>query len=265
LAAKSVLVGKNPRKEFFSFLKIRQSMNGKGWGLIGAAAALIALVSSSETVKKVVVDILKSMNRTFGNEGAWEPETARGAKLDTGNYYKGVYYGTNHGVTARFLVDNFAILQIPLIGRDTVKNLSVEQCADIFQRTEGMRMRYEDFQNQAVADFVFDWMVHRPGNTEKSGGCVYFMEAKIFGMPMGTALVSSGIFSDDLIQRINSTEPSAMYNALKYWRFWHLRNTDTYKSFQKGVYNRIAAFTDFLPTGNVVEIQKAARLRAFGY
>ena len=119
--------------------------------------------------------------------------------------------------------------------------------------------------NQAVADFLFDWMVHRPGNTEKSGGCVYFMEAKIFGMAKGTALQSGGVYSDALVQLINSTDPAGFYNALKFWRLWHLTNTNTYKSFLKGIYNRITKFNDFPPTENVVEMMKAAKNRAFGY
>ena len=233
-------------------------MNGKGWAFLGFAAVLVAALSSSETVKNVVVDILKSMNRTFGNEGGWEPETAPRASKDTGNYYRGVYYGTNHGVTARFLVDNYAILQMPLMGKNTIKNLTTAQCTDIFTRTEGMRMRYNEFQNQAVADFVFDWMIQRPAT------CVGFMEKDIFGMAKGTALNKGSIYSDDLIQRINASEPSALYNSLKYWRFYHLWKTDVYMSFQKGVYNRIARFTDFPPTSEVVWVQKGAKGRAFG-
>ena len=241
---------------------------GNLWAWLGGGVALYFLLDNDgakPSTTKRKVDIQKSIDRTFGHEGLWEPETAQGQKADTGNYYKGVYYGTQRGVTARFLVDNYAILQIPLRDKDTVRNLTVDQCADIFLRTEGARMRYEDMTNQAVADFLFDWMVHRPGNTEKSGGCVYFMEAKIFGMPKGTALESGGVYSDDLVKRINGTDPAGFYNALKYWRLWHLTNTDTYKSFLKGIYNRITKFNDFSPTGNVVEMMKAARLRAFGY
>ena len=240
---------------------------GNIWAWMGGAAALYLLLDNddgSPTKKKGKVDIQKSIDRTFGHEGPWEPETAAGQKADTGNYYKGVYYGTQRGVTARFLVDNFNILQIPLTDKNTVRNLSVEQCTEIFQRTEGMRMRYDDFQDQAVADFVFDWMVHRPGHTKESGGCVYFMTQKILGVPVAACL-QNGIYTDYLMQLINGSDPSGFYNSLKYWRLWHLTNTDTYKSFRKGIYNRITAFNDFHPTANVVEMMKAAKFKAFGY
>lgn len=240
-------------------------MNSKTWAFIGFGGILLLLLSQGNKIKDSIVDILKSVGRTFDNEGGWEPETAPRAKLDTGNYYKGVYYGTNHGVTARFLVDNFKILQIPLVDKNTVRDLSVEKCADIFLRTEGARMRYSDMTNQAVADFLFDWMVHRPGNTEKSGGCVYFLEQKIFGMDKGSALQKGGVYSDALVQRINSTAPAALYNSLKYWRLWHLTNTPTYKSFLRGVYNRIAAFKDFQPTAEVHDMLVKAHKNAFGY
>jgi hypothetical protein len=232
-------------------------MNGKGWGILAFGGVLLALMSSSETVKNVVVDILKSIERTFGNEGGWEPETAPRARLDTGNYHRGIYYGTNHGVTARFLVDNFSILQIPLLDKNTVKNLTPDQCAYIFRNTEGVRMRYDELKSQPIADFIFDWMIQRPDT------CVTFMETEIFGMAKGTGR-NKGVYTDDLMNRINATEPSALYNALKYWRLYHLTRTDVYKSFLKGVYNRIVAFDDFPNTDKVALMQAEAKKRAFG-
>jgi Glycosyl hydrolase 108 len=232
-------------------------MNGKGWALLGFGGVLIALMANSETIKSKAVDILKSIGRTFGNEGGWEAETAPRAKLDIGNYYRGIYYGTNHGVTAAFLADNFSVLQIPLIDKYAVKNLTPDQCADIFRRTEGVRMRYDELKNQAVADFIFDWMIQRPDT------CVSFMETEIFGMKKGTAR-QRGIYTDDLLNRINATEPSALYNSLKYWRLRHLVDTNVYKSFLKGVYNRIVSFDDFPNTDGVTRVQAEAKKRAFG-
>jgi Glycosyl hydrolase 108 len=233
------------------------------WAWVGFGGVLLAVLATNKKVKESVVDILKSVERTFKNEGGWEPETAPRANKDIGNYHKGVYYGTNHGVTARFLVDNFAILQIPLMDKNTIKNLTPEQCADIFLRTEGARMRYSEMTHQAVADFLFDWMIHRPGNTEKSGGCVYFMEAKIFGMPVGSALKAGSVYSDELVKRINATDPATLYNSLKYWRLWHMTYTNTYKSFLKGIYNRIARFKDFDPTAEVHDMLVKAQKRAW--
>ena len=233
-------------------------MDGKKWALLGFGGVLIAVLMAKTKIKTKIVDILISMDRTFGNEGGWEPETAKGQKADTGNYYKGVYYGTNYGVTAQFLVDNFQILQIPLSSFDVIKALSVKECVEIFQKTEGMRMRYDDFQNQFVADFIFDWMVHRPGT------CVAFLSAKIFGIPKAAALQQGGIYSDYLIQLINSTDPAGLYNSLKYWRLWHLTNTEDYRSFRPGIYYRIMRFNDFLPSDTVVAMAKVAHKKAFG-
>ena len=131
------------------------------WAIIGAFGVGIGILAFSN--RKKIVDISKSMARTFKNEGNWEPETAKGQKADTGNYYRGIYYGTNWGVTAAFLAEpmNYKHLKIDLYP-SVIKDLTKEKAAWIFEVTEGARMRYDDMTNQAVADFLFDWMVQRP-------------------------------------------------------------------------------------------------------
>jgi hypothetical protein len=224
----------------------------KKWAIIGAIGVGILLTIN----RKKLVDIAISMVRTFENEGTWQPETAKGAKLDTGNYYKSVYYGTNWGVTAAFLVEYYPILKIDLTP-SVIKDLTKQKAAWCFAETEGKHMRYDEMTNQHVADFIFDWMIQRPAT------CIYYMTKEIFGMPAGSG-TANRIFTDKLVARINGTDPAGLYNALKYWRLYHLTYTETYKSFRQGVFNRITAFQDFEDTAAVTDMIEKARLKAFG-
>lgn len=230
---------------------------------IGAAAAALVIISK-DTIKNTIVEILKSIKRTFVNEGTWEPENEHQAK-DIGNYYpqqgaNRVYYGTNYGVTAGYLVEHFNVLRIPLNGKDTIKNLTKDQAREIFSRVVGGRMRYAEMTNQFVADFIFDWMVQRP-NT-----CVSYMTEKIFGFSNAEKLdeINSAKFSDKLVNKINSSDPAGLYNALKFWRLYHLTYTETYRSFRQGVYNRIVKYDDFPRTPEVQNMINIAYNKAFG-
>jgi hypothetical protein len=174
--------------------------NSKIWAFVGAITVGVLVYSN----RKKLVDIAISMVRTFKNEGNWEPETAAGAKLDTGNYYRGVYYGTNWGVTAPFLVEFKSILKIELTPT-CIKDLTKEKAAWCFAQTEGKHMRYDEMTNQFVADFIFDWMIQRPAS------CIYYMTKEIFGMPEGSG-TSNRIFTDKLVERINGTDAAELYN-----------------------------------------------------
>jgi hypothetical protein len=226
--------------------------NSKIWAFVGALGVAVLVYSN----RKKLVDISISMVRTFENEGGWEAETAKGAKLDTGNYYRGVYYGTNYGVTAPFLVAFYDVLKIELTPR-CIRDLTKEKAAWCFAQTEGKHMRYDEMTNQFVADFIFDWMIQRPDT------CVEYMAENIFGIPKKGAL-NGRIFSDALVKRINGTDAAGLYNALKYWRLFHLTYTNTYRSFRKGVFNRITKFQDFEDTASVTDMIEKARKVAFG-
>ena len=224
--------------------------------VVGGVIAVGLLLYFTRNSKKAMVDIAKSMTRTFKNEGNWQPETDKGQKADTGNYYRGVYYGTNWGVTAAFLVDNYKLLKMDLYP-SVIKDLTKERATQIFEVTEGARMRYSEMTNQAVADFIFDWMVQRPAT------CVGYMTKEIFGLPVGSG-TKAGIYSDMLVNRINGSDPEGLYNSLKYWRLHFLARTPTYKSFRKGVYNRIMSFNDFPDTEAVKTMAAEAKKLAFG-
>lgn len=245
--------------------------------LVAAFAALIAIVARKKKSggtgggtggnggNNTAVDILKSITVTFDREGVWQPESATGQKKDKGNYYpyegaNRVYYGTNYGVTAAFLVEHKNILKIPITDKNVIKNLTKEQARDIFTKTIGARMRYNELKNQFVANFLFDWMVHRPTT------CVKFICGEIFGF--NNAEIQSEVdkakFSDGLMTKINGVNPSDFYNSMKFWRFYHLTYTDAYVSFRKGVYNRIAKFKDFDETNKVKEMRQIAYKKAFG-
>ena len=124
-------------------------MKDKKFVLLGLAVAAVAIgVFFKNEIKSVIVDILKSLDRTLENEGVWQPESAKGQKDDIGNYYpreKGKpnrkYYGTNYGITAYFLKVHFDTLQIPLIDTNTIKNLTRDQIAECYKLVLGTRMR----------------------------------------------------------------------------------------------------------------------------
>lgn len=82
-------------------------------------------------------------------------------------------------------------------------------------------------------------------------------------MPEGSG-TKAGIFSDMLVKKINGSDPEGLYNALKFWRLHHLTYTNTYKSFGKGVFNRIVSFKDFSDTAAVTDMIEKARKVAFG-
>lgn len=235
--------------------------------LLWIAAAAAGAILLSNNVKSSIVSILTSIKRTFVNEGTWEPETAPRQKEDTGNYYpKKVgspnrkYYGTNYGVTAQFLVDNYKRLGIPIDNINVIKNLTARDAEEIYQTVIGTQMRYDEFKNQFVADFVFDWMVHRPDT------CIEFMTREIFGFNKTDERKEreQGQFSDRLINSINGSDPAALYNSLKFWRLYHLTYTEIYRSFRKGVYNRIVRYDDFKRTPEVQDMINKAYNKAFG-
>ena len=138
-----------------------------------------------------------------------------------------------------------------------IKDLTKAKAAWCFAETEGKHMRYDEMTNQFVADFIFDWMIQRPDT------CVTYMAENIFAIPKKGAL-NGRIFSDAFVARINGTDPAGLYNALKYWRLHHLTYTQTYKSFRKGVFNRIVRFQDFEDTASVTDMIEKARKVAFG-
>lgn len=227
---------------------------------IGVGAGIAIILS-----KNTIVDILTSIKRTFINEGTWEPESAPRASSDIGNYYpqtgsNRTYYGTNFGVTAKFLVDNFAILGIPLIDKYVIKNLTENQAREIFTKVVGNRMRYSEYKNQFVADFIFDWMVQRPST------CIEYMTERIFGWSETERKieVNRATFSDKLLNSINGSDPAGLYNSLKFWRLYHLTYTETYRSFRKGVYNRIVRYDDYPRTEKVQDMINKAYSKAFG-
>jgi hypothetical protein len=240
-------------------------MKNGGWVLLGIAGLILATANKAKAGIDAAVDILKSIAVTFDREGVWQPESAAGQRQDKGNYYpqtgaNRTYYGTNYGVTAQFLVDYQRILKIPLSNKDVVKNLTQDQARWIFETIIGNRMRYNSFTNQFLANFVFDWMVQRPST------CIWFMCVKIYGWTeqRANAEINRAAYSDELLQNILNSDPSVLYNSLKFWRLWHLTYTDTYISFRKGVYNRIVKFSDFPETKEVEDMKETARKKAFG-
>lgn len=227
------------------------------------AGALGLAFSNRKKITSIAVDILKSVGRTFVNEGVWYAEPAGGSK-DKGDYYpqtgnNRIFYGTNYGVTAGFLVEYFNVLQIPLTDKNVIKNLTAEQARGIFTKVIGGRMRYNEYKNQFIADFIFDWMVQRPST------CIAYMTESIFGWSNAEkqAEINRATYSDRLLNAINGSNPSELYNALKFWRLYHLTYTDVYMSFRKGVYNRIVKYKDFPNTPKVSEMQEIARKKAF--
>jgi hypothetical protein len=233
--------------------------------LLWIAAAAGAAVLLTKNVKSSIVSILTSIKRTFYNEGTWQPESAPRQKDDIGNYYpyygeNRIYYGTNYGITAQFLVDNYQRLGIPITDRNVVKNLTAQDAEEIYQTVIGAQMRYDEYKNQFIADFIFDWMVQRPAT------CKEYMTRDIFGWTTAErkAEINKGQFSDRLINSINGSDPAALYNSLKFWRLYHLTYTETYRSFRKGVYNRIVRYDDFPRTPEVQDMINKAYNKAFG-
>ncbi len=233
--------------------------------LIGSLLTFgLLLKAKGNTVKSSFVDILNSIKRTFVNEGVWYKEPTGGSK-DKGDYYpqtgtNRIFYGTNYGVTAAFLVENFNKLNIPLVDKNVIKNLTEQQARQIFMTVVGGRMRYNEFKNQYLADFVFDWMVQRPST------CIAYMTENIFGFSKAEKVteIDREFYSNRLLNLINSSDPEKLYNSLKYWRLYHLTYTDTYMSFRKGVYNRIVKYKDYTNSVDVEKMIKEAYKKAFG-
>jgi hypothetical protein len=242
-------------------------MVNKKYLFLGAVGGLLIAVINSQKIKSGIVDILISIKRTFYNEGTWVAEDSHQAK-DIGNYYptspsapNRIYYGTNYGITAAFLVEHFKTLQIPITDKNVIRDITAEQSREIYRKVIGGRMRYEEFQNQAVADFIFDWMIQRPST------CIAYMTEKVFGytIPEKKAEINRAQFSDRLLNGINASDPARIYNSLKFWRFYHLTYTEVYRSFRPGIFKRIARYKDFPNTPDVDKMEAIAKAKANQY
>lgn len=225
----------------------------KIWGLALLGAGVYYLLNDGLNLNKKIVDIAISMKRTFKNEGTWYPEP-KGGSRDTGDYYKGAFYGTNWGVTAAFIAEYFPKMRLT---HSTIKDLTQLEAFAMYEQTEGRKMRYSEMTNQAVADFIFDWMIQRPAT------CVRYMTEDIFDLPEGSA-TTKGVYSNLMMRKINGSNPAELYNSLKFWRLYHLTYTETYKSFRKGVYNRIVSFKDYPDSAAVMDMMAKAKAKAFG-
>jgi Glycosyl hydrolase 108 len=238
-------------------------MLNKKWVLTGVGVMLAILAATAKTPKnRKKVDISISLDRTFVNEGTWYKEPSGGSQ-DKGDYYPQTgsnrkFYGTQYGVTAGFLVEFQSILQIPLIDTNVIRDLTKEQVSEIYDKTIAKRCRFQELENQYLSDLIFDWILQRPSP------CIEYL-CKIFEYTAQETRqeIDRGQFSDRLMAAINTSDPSVLYNALVYWRFWFLTYTEVYKSFRKGVWKRIDRYKDFAETDQLKNMREIARKKAF--
>jgi hypothetical protein len=219
-----------------------ESNNGFLWVLGGVALAAGAIwYFTRQKVKDDNNSINKMINRTLENEGAWEPEWMGNNRNDEGNYYPkkgGKYYGTNYGVTAAFVMDpSYTGPPVVLLNALSIKNLTMEECKEIWLQTVGKRMRYTDIKNDSFRDFLFDRMVQRPTTT-----LMFLADILGYDRKKCRKEIDSKAFSDNLINDINNANPEELFGALKTAWIDYVQNGTIYRTTKSGVLARLKRY-----------------------
>lgn len=141
---------------------------------------------------------------------------------DRGNFYRGRFIGTNHGISAPVLAEY--LNKIPT--RDEMKNLSYKTAIDIFRVNFWDAQNLEEFSNQSVANLIYDGCVNQGVNKMKQivNDAAYDNGVELKGQ---TFTVSN-------IKKLNSLDQKKLFDSIKKFRESAYKEARTWKIHGEG-------------------------------
>jgi hypothetical protein len=155
--------------------------------------------------------------RSLQHEGA----TLSTSKQDTGNTFNGVFYGSFAGVTAAFL-NQFDSKRLKDKGSKAVSSLTMTDVKALYKKHIWDRMMSGDtWQNQELANQIFDWLINKYGHALKDVSITLNMSAAIVTDNVNKLKFNSSTI--DLLKNVNSTQATTINETLIYKRIERIK------------------------------------------
>lgn len=148
---------------------------------------------------------------------------------DRGNFYRGRFIGTNHGISAPVLADYMG--KTPT--RDDMKNLTYETALEIFKTNFWDAQNLSEFSNQSVANIIYDGCVNQGVSKMKQ---IVFDAAGDLGLEL-----KGQTFTVANIKKLNSLDQKELFDSIKKFRELRYKDASTWKRHGRGWMNRLTS------------------------
>ena len=143
---------------------------------------------------------------------------------DTGNYYKGRFIGTNHGISAPILAEYLG--KTPT--RADMENLSYETALDIYKRDYWDAQNLTEFCDQSVANLIYDGCVNQGTTALRSIVRDAYIEN---GIKISN---SDNPFSNEYVKKANALNQQKLFKSIKKGRENRYREARTFRRHGRG-------------------------------
>lgn len=148
---------------------------------------------------------------------------------DRGNFYRGRFIGTNHGISAPVLADYMG--KTPT--RNDMKNLTYETALEIFKTNFWDAQNLSEFSNQSVANIIYDGCVNQGVSKMKE---IVFDAAGDLGLEL-----KGQTFTVANIKKLNSLDQKELFYSIKKFRELRYKDASTWKRHGRGWMNRLTS------------------------
>ena len=149
---------------------------------------------------------------------------------DRGNFYRGRFIGTNHGISAPVLAEYMG--KTPTQG--DMKNLTYETALEIFKTNFWDAQNLSEFSNQSVANIIYDGCVNQGVSKMKQ---LVFDAASNLGVEL-----KGQTFTVANIEKLNSLDQKELFDTIKKFRELRYKEAATWKRHGRGWMNRLTSF-----------------------
>ena len=174
---------------------------------------------------KLAQDIVKQVEAGYSSD-----------KGDTGNWIKVKggkrFIGTNHGISAPILAEYLGKLPT----KEDMINLSYEEALEIYKSKYWDAQNLSEFEDQIVANIIYDGCVNQGIEGMKSVIRRSLMEN---GVDISE---SDNPFNINWIKKINQLDQAELFNSIKKNREERYKTARTFKRHGKGWLNRLNEF-----------------------
>lgn len=184
--------------------------------------------------KDVITQSIKRSN--FDNAHYIVKEVEKGYssdKKDRGNYIKTKsgrkFIGTNHGISAPILMNYLG--RVPSV--EDMKNLTYDEAIEIFEKIYWDSQNLSELSNQSIANLIYDGCVNQGISAMRTILKKTYIKNNI------EVNGDDNIFDTRLLNKLNSKDPSKIFNDIKHLRKERYENSITFKIHGAGWINRI--------------------------
>jgi lysozyme family protein len=178
--------------------------------------------------KKIKREVMLVLRKSDFNESQKIVKSAEAGysddRGDTGNYFKGRFIGTNHGISAPILADYLG--KMP--SRQDMENLSYETALEIYKSDYWDAQNLSEFCDQSVANIIYDGCVNQGTTALRSIVRDAFREN---GIKISD---SDNPFDKKWIKKANSLNQIKLFNSLKEGRENRYKESRTFRRHGKG-------------------------------